>query len=166
MNVGVKLIGKQPNFGAIGKSLIRTIDTIIVPKMPVYGELVVANWDHKPHIKTIKKIARNAIIIIATPAGPNTKFWVWTSLGTEEHDIFPVNAAVLAFSATYNPKTTPGPTVGGPGTSTGPTMFAAYVRHPGTTPRHFEPAWADWIRTWVYDDLNRGISRGVNQVWK
>lgn len=166
MRVGVKAIGKQPNFEAIGKELVKTIDAVVAPKMAQYVKIVTGNWEHEPDSRTTKKTTKNAIILWSRPVGENTKFWIWTSFGTERHDIYPVNAAVLAFSTTYKPKTAPGPKVGGPGISSGPTRFAMYVDHPGTTPRHFEPAWAKWIKTWVYKDLNQGIKRGVNQVWK
>jgi hypothetical protein len=104
-------------------------------------------------------------VLYVYPTGENKKYWIWTSRGTKPHPITPVNAAVLAFSQTYTPKTAPrGPSYGGSGESSGPMVFAMYVDHPGTAPRHFEEAWARWAKKPFRREMENAMRRGARKT--
>ena len=156
---------KHPNWTGIVKEAERTLDRVVKPRLLDYAERVVANWEHKPRFKARKVVTRKAIAVDVWPTGPNKKYWVWTSRGTKPHVIKPKRAKVLAFPSVYVPKTTPrGPSYGGPGTSSGPTIFAAHVDHPGTKPRRFEEAWARWGKTWFRREMENAMRRGARRA--
>jgi hypothetical protein len=98
-------------------------------------EKTTATWDKKPKFE---------VVMAQRPDGPEVAVWTdnevygFVNFGTEEHIIEPVNAKVLAFPETYTAKTIPGVIGSQSGGSSGETVFAAYVLHPGTKARHFD----------------------------
>jgi hypothetical protein len=164
---------KHPNWTGIAKEAERTLDAVVKPRLLSYAERIVANWEHKPEFKARKVVTRGAIAVDVWPTGPNKKYWVWVSRGTglygPKHRKYPIKprkpGGVLAFPSVYTPKTRPrGPSYGGPGTSSGPTVFAMHVEHPGTKPRHFEEAWARWGKTWFRREMENAIRRGARRA--
>jgi hypothetical protein len=156
---------KHPNWSGIVKETERTLDAVAKPRLLEYPKKIVANWEHKPEFRAMKRITRNSIRVYVYPMGPNKKYWVWTSRGTRPHPIEPKRAPILAFPSIYIPKTQPrGPSYGGPGTSSGPTVFAMHVDHPGTKPRHFEEAWGRWAKTWFRREMENAMRRGARRA--
>lgn len=86
---------------------------------------------------------------------------LWKALdktGTRPHVIRPKKqGGKLAFQAGYQPKTRPIGRSGGPGRSSGPTVFARQVNHPGFAPRHFSRV----INKKLDKRFTKAIDRGV-----
>ena len=149
----------------IAKEVEKAIDQEVKPRILGYAEKIVANWEHKPEFKARKLVSRSGIILYVYPTGPNKQYWIWTSRGTRSHKIRPKTAKMLVFPSVYTPKTTPrGPSYGGPGTSSGDTVFAAEVDHPGTKPRHFEEAWARWAKKPSQREIENAMRRGARKA--
>lgn len=156
---------KHPNWSGIAKEVEKTLDAKVKPRLLDYPRRIVASWEHKPEFRAMKRVTRGDIRVYIYPTGPNKKYWIWTSRGTKPHVIEPKNAPVLAFPSIYTPKTTVrGPGYKGPGTSSGPTVFAMHVEHPGTKPRHFEEAWGRWAKTWFRREMENAIRRGARRA--
>jgi hypothetical protein len=175
---------KSPRWTEIAKETERSMESTVKPRILGYAEKIVANWEHKPQFKARKSVGRGGIVLYVYPTGPNAVYWIWTSRGTKKHKIRPKTqrrfaagapegrggqfrkrAKLLAFPTGYVPKTTPrGPGYGGPGTATGPTVFAVEVDHPGTKARHFEEAWARWAKTWFRREIENAMRRGAKRT--
>lgn len=164
---------KHPNWTGIAKEAERTLDAVVKPRLLKYPAKIVANWEHKPDFKARKKVTRQAISVYVFPAGPNKDIWVWVSRGTglygPKKSKYPIEpkkkGGVLAFPSVYTPKTKPrGPSYGGPGKSSGPTIFAKSVMHPGIKGRHFEEAWARWAKTWFRREMENAMRRGARRA--
>ena len=94
-----------------------------------------STWKHKPGFEKIVSYSPSPVeIMVAT----DDEIYGYVNNGTRPHPIFPKNAKALAFPGVYSAKTTPGVIGSKPGGSSGPTVFAAYVQHPGTEARHFD----------------------------
>jgi len=157
---------KHPNWSGIVAEVEATLESEVKPRLLKYPRKVVANWDHKPVFKSRKTVTRDYVAIDVFPAGPNKKFWVWTSRGTKKHIIRPKKAdGVLAFPSAYASKTSPrGPSYGGSGKSSGPTIFSRGVMHPGTKPRHFEEAWKRYTLKWFRKTVENAMRRGARRA--
>jgi hypothetical protein len=157
---------KAPNWTGIVKEVERTLDRYVKPRLLGYPKKIVANWEHKPDFKAMKRITRDAIKVYIYPTGEHKDIWQYVSRGTKPHIIRPKKkGGVLAFPLVYVPKTKPrGPSYGGPGKSSGPTIFAKEVKHPGTKPRHFEEAWARWAKTWFRREMENAMRRGARRA--
>jgi hypothetical protein len=99
--------------------------------------------DFKATTATWKRQVKFEKIISFTPpvevlVGTDDEIYRYVDEGTRPHPIFPVRAKALAFPSGYSAKTTPGVIGSKPGGGFGPTVFAAYVYHPGTEARHFD----------------------------
>ena len=155
----------HPNWTGIAKEVERTLEARVKPRLLDYPRRIVASWEHKPDFKAMKKVTRGAAKVYVYPAGENKKYWIWVSRGTKPHVIRPKRAKVLAFPSVYQPKTTArGPGYKGPGKSSGPTIFAKEVHHPGTKARHFEEAWARWAKTWFRREMENAMRRGARRA--
>lgn len=156
---------RHPNWSGIAKEAKKTLDVVVKPRLLSYPRRIVASWEHKPDFKAMKKVTRQDIRVYVYPTGPNKKYWIWTSRGTKPHPIEPKKAPILAFPSVYKPKTTVrGPGYKGPGRSSGPTIFAMHVDHPGTKPRHFEEAWTRWAKTWFRREMENAMRRGARRA--
>lgn len=154
----------SPKWTQIADEVKRTVNAKVKPRMLEYPEKVVANWEHKPAFQA-RLTTGQSIILYVYPIGPNAKYWIWTSRGTKRHTISAKNAPVLAFPSSYAPKTRPrGPSYGGPGKSSGETVFAMEVDHPGTKARHFEEAWARWSKKWFRREIENAMRRGSRRA--
>jgi len=169
----VKGRAKHPNWSGIAKEAEKTLDAVVKPRLLEYGNKVVANWEHKPQFKARKSVTKDAISVDVWPAGPHRDIWIWVSRGTglygPKHRKYPITpkkpGGVLVFPSVYIPKTRPrGPSYSGPGSSSGPTIFAKKVMHPGIKPRHFEEAWARWGKTWFRREMENAMRRGARRA--
>lgn len=122
----------------VGEQLKRFIQSSIAPGIKKELEDIVANWKHKPTFVPVTKVTSDEIALYFEAAGPNAKYWTWTSEGTKPHIITAKRAPFLVFRRNYKPKTTTKPTWGGPGTSSCDFVKTFSVKHPGTAPREFE----------------------------
>ena len=156
---------KSPRWTEIAKEVERSMESTVKPRILEYAEKIVANWEHEPQFKARKSVGRGGIVLYVYPIGPNAQYWIWTSRGTKRHPIRAKKGSTLAFPTGYVPKTTPrGPSYGGPGKATGPTVFAVEVDHPGTKARHFEEAWARWAKTWFRREIEAAMRRGARRA--
>lgn len=94
-----------------------------------------ATWEHKPAFEKIVDTVASPVQILV---GTDDPIYAFVDMGTRPHAIFPRNAKVLAFPSAYSAKTSPGVIGSSGGGSSGSTVFAAYVQHPGTAPRNFD----------------------------
>lgn len=99
-------------------------------------ERVVANWSHKVKFGYIYQVDKNLISANIYAYGANRHIWFFVNDGTKPHIIRPKRAKFLKFRTGYSPRTARGG-FGGPGTSSGPWVSAAQVRHPGSAARNF-----------------------------
>ena len=136
------------------------MDSIVKPHFIAESEKRVANWNHKPEIKARKFIKADSLSINVYPAGPNKKYWLWTSKGTKRHDIPSAGPGFLAFQLGYQPKTAKsGGGYGGPGIATGPWRSGVMqIDHPGTTPREFEK--------YILAENKQWFSRTMENLWR
>lgn len=129
-----------------------------------YMEEITENWKHKQKFEVSRVVARGGLRVYVRPVGENAKYWTWTSEGTKEHPIIAKRKKTLAFRLDYDPKTTPKPTWGGPGISTGKMVFPVIVpKHPGTKPREFEKYIAKQMAKSFRKDVENAFRRGVRR---
>ena len=164
---------KHPNWTGIAKEIERTLDSVVKPRLLDYPRRIVASWSNKPDFKARKRVTRDAISVYVYPAGPHKDIWQWVSRGTglygpkkRKYPIRPKKkGGVLAFPESYTPKTTVrGPGYKGSGKSSGPTIFAKEVMHPGIKGRHFEEAWGRWAKTWYRREMENAMRRGARRA--
>ena len=155
---------KKPNWQGIAKEVELALDTKVAPKLREYGERVTANWEHRPKWVLRKSVDRGGIRVYMTPA-TNADIWTYVSRGTKAHVIRPRKKPMLVFPTGYVPKTTPsGPSYGGPGKASGPTVYAMEVHHPGNKGRLFEEAFARWIKPIFEREVKAAIQRGARKA--
>lgn len=166
--------GKRSDWIQIAKEIARTMDDVVKPRMLDYPERIVARWSAKnrPTFKATKHISNKEIFIRVVPTGPNADRWKQISRGTGLYGPKGKKYRIpkegpgppLAFPSVYSPKTTVrGPGFKGPGTSSGPMVFASHVMHSGIKARHFEEAWARWSKTWFKREIENAIRRGIRK---
>jgi hypothetical protein len=173
----MKRIGrtKAPNWTGIVKEIDKSFDTVVKRRLPEYPKLVTDNWQHQPDFPTKKSKGRDSIRMSCIPSGPNKDIWKWVSGGTGIHGpkgrpyrIPKSGTKLLAFPSVYTPKTKPGGPVrgfGGPGRSSGPTIFAMYVKeHPGIKGRRFVDPWARLARVWFTLEMKDAVKRGARRA--
>jgi len=120
---------------------------------------IIDNWDNKPKFVASLFVTRDKISLYVEPTGPNAKSWDWTSRGTKPRLITAGTRLMggrknkLLFKRNHTPKTTPGPTWGGSGKSSGPWVSKRTVKHPGTKARKFE----EWIGKQIKADFRKEI---------
>jgi len=95
----------------------------------------VATWDTKVKFETIIAVGPKSVdILVAT----DNEVYGYVDRGTKEHLIQPKKPdGVLAFKSRYRPKTIPNMIGSRSGGSSGDTVFAKWVIHPGTKARNF-----------------------------
>jgi hypothetical protein len=126
---------------------------------------IVDNWENKPKFVASLFVERDSIALYVEPIGPNAKLWDWTSRGTKPHIIAAGTRlkggrkSKLLFKRNHTPKTTPGPTWGGSGKSSGPWVSKRVVKHPGTKPRKFE----EWIGKQIKADFRREVENAFRR---
>ena len=84
---------------------------------------------------------------------------IWTALGTEPHVITARSGGSLAFGSSYAAKTTPSVIPSRAGGSSGNTVYATSVRHPGVEARGTHVAIADDVRP-IFVAAVKGAVRG------
>ena len=163
---------RPPNFGgAIMREIKRTINQDVKPDVLSHFKDIVQNWEHKPKFIAKTVVRKGEIALIARAAGKNAKIWHYVSRGTRPHDISAKPGKRLAFMwgghGSYQPKTSPGPYWGGPGTVRGGTLHRPQtVRHPGTEPRLFEEEVARVEGPRFQGRVSAAIRRGKRKAWQ
>jgi hypothetical protein len=161
---------KHPNWTGIIKEAEKALDNTVKPRLLEYPRKIVADWDHEVTFQARKRVTREYVSVYVYPTGPNKDIWVSRGTGLwgpkhKEYPIEPVNAPMLVFPSIYEPHTKPqGPGYGGPGKSSGSTVFAMHVDHPGIKPRHFEEAWGRWAKTWFRREMENAMRRGARKA--
>lgn len=115
--------------------------------------MVTNNWKgEKPNwvVHTAVNPYRITVSVVPEPADSKGALkYLWLDEGTKPHPIRPVNAKVLAFPAAYSAGSSPGSPGERPmvfsGRSSGPTVFAQEVMHPGIKARNWS---AYFINNW------------------
>ena len=123
---------------ALREEVKRALDADVKKAAVKQMETITSNWEHQPGFIGKVDVTSNAVSLYVEPVGPNAKYWEWTSAGTSPHIIAARYKPYLVFRRDYAPKTTPAPSWGGPGTSSGAYARKKFVRHPGTRARKFE----------------------------
>jgi len=96
----------------------------------------VSTWERKPKFEMIVAVGPNSIDIYV---GTDDEIYGYVDRGTKEHIIQPKKpGGVLAFKSQYKPKTIPNMIGSRSGGSSGNTVFASWVIHPGTKARNFD----------------------------
>jgi hypothetical protein len=161
---------RAPNFGgAIITEITRTINRDVKPDVLARFEDIVANWEHKPKFIATTKRTSDEIKLITRIAGKNAKIWQYVSRGTKPHPITARRGKTLAFMwggpGSYQPKTYPGPSWGGPGTVRGGKMaYPVSVEHPGSEGRKFEEWIAKVEGPRFQGRISAAIRRGKNKA--
>lgn len=120
-------------------------------------EKTVDTWDNKPEF-VVEKRPRSLVV------KTDDKIYHFVDGGTRAHVIRPVNAPMLAFSGSYQAKTTPRVIASRPGGRSGPVVFAAEVHHPGTEAREFSKIiHAKWERETV-GRMREAFKNGLESV--
>lgn len=94
-----------------------------------------ATWDTPVEFEMLISTTAGSFEVLV---GTDNDIYRYVNDGTRPHKIRPKNARVLAFPSMYKAKTAPKVIGSVPGGSSGPTVFANEVDHPGTEPRHFD----------------------------
>ena len=123
---------------------------------------ITSNWkeENQPKYNFETKSLTHSIVLTVYISG-NVKVFDYVSRGTDPHVILPVNSPRLFFKTGYKAKTQPGSLVSGAGGSSGPTVAARAVNHPGTAPREFEEQVADKYRNIFTEIVDAAIARGA-----
>jgi hypothetical protein len=124
------------NAGGLERALIGALDQATKVVEKDYNATTVT-WRHRARA-SIEKPASNERVI-----GVDDRIWQMLDEGTRAHAIRPRSARRLAFKTGFVPKTQPSVIGSGPGGSSGNTVFARGVQHPGTKARK----WTDAIST-------------------
>ena len=103
-------------------------------------DATMTTWEHKARffIRTTSRKNYLSMTIYTKDA-----VYAYVNYGTKPHVIRPKKARVLRFQSGYSAKTRPGFIGSSPGGSSGDTIFAQEVHHPGTAPRGFDKAIAE-----------------------
>lgn len=163
---------RAPYFGfAIMREIRQTIRRDAKPDVLARFEDIVANWKHKPKFRARLKTTRNELKLVAKATGKNAKIWHYVSRGTKPHKITAKRGKTLAFQwggpGSYQPKTSPGPFWGGPGTVRDAKMaYPQSVDHPGFEGRHFEEWIAKVEGPRFQGRVSAAIRRGRKKAWK
>ncbi len=102
-------------------------------------EATTATWKHKVKFDKIVSLEPSPVEVLV---GTDDEIYRYVDEGTKAHPIFAKRAPALVFAwggpGSYTPKTKPRVIGSTPGGSSGPTVFRAYVDHPGTEARQFD----------------------------
>lgn len=94
------------------------------------------SWKHKPTFTITRDDESTSI-------GTDSEIFGYVDQGTKRHIIRPKNKKRLRFGAGFSPKTSPGSLASGPGSKSGPMVYARVVHHPGTKAREFSKQISD-----------------------
>lgn len=100
-------------------------------------ESTVSTWKTPVGFKGQKVITTSGMAVQVQPYGDGAEIWGYVNDGTRAHIIRPRFARSLAFRSGYSSKTRVGRIKSGAGGSSGATVFAQQVMHPGTEARDF-----------------------------
>ena len=157
-----QVFNKVPQIRA---TLLNDMQNIVEPHFEKEFDKRVANWDHKPDFRGKSKVTIDALIIDMFPTGPNKKYWEWNVRGTRAHKIRAKRAPSLAFNLGYQPKTSARPYYyGGPGTASGPLVFAKEVNHPGTEPRPHVEVIKQQNKSWYSKTMENAWRRAIRKL--
>jgi len=98
--------------------------------------LTTGTWEHDVKFEKIVQVGPDSIEILVDT---DDEIYGYVNNGTRPHVILPKKeGGVLAFPSAYSAKTTPGIASSHAGGSSGETVFAKGVLHPGTEARKFD----------------------------
>lgn len=172
MQILARRVGKRkdhPNWAGIVEEVKQTMERETKPMLIEYHERITNEWDgEKPVFKARKVVNKDAIAVYVWATGGKGKDkWKWLTEGTKPHKIRPKKpGGVLAFPSGYTPRTRPGAggQYKGPGKSSGDTVFAKEVDHPGNKPRPFPKVIARWAKPKFVKQINNAIRRGIRRA--
>lgn len=121
-----------------------------------------ATWKRKVDFDTTEKLgAGEPVMSVRVDTG--NEVYAYVNDGTRPHVIQAgiytgkSDKRALAFPSSFKPKTTPGRIGSGPGSSSGPTLFAPMVHHPGTEARKFDEAIVKERRPWFEKKVEQAM---------
>jgi hypothetical protein len=129
-------------------------------------EATTQTWERRPEFKVITRV-RQTEDFVAVSVTTDSQVYAWVDKGTQPHLIFAgyytgkSDKKVLAFGAAFEPKTTPGIIGSTEGLVGGPTLFRAYVQHPGTEARRFTEVIEEITRERFYDEIHEALRRAA-----
>ena len=168
---------KNPNWVGIAREIERTAKAETIPMLEELHQRIVNQWSgDKPGFKGYIYMSKLGISIRVRTTGSQhgRDKWRWLTEGTglygPKHKKYPIHprkpGGVLVFPSNYVPRTRPGAggQYKGPGKSSGPTVFAKKVMHPGIKPRPFPKVIARWARPRFVKQMENAIRRGARRA--
>ena len=152
----------------------KAMNAVILAEMKTFGELmkrdverVTSGWSgERPEWVLVNRANQFQVITGVKLANPNSKGakkWIWADLGTPPHAIEPKSPhGVLAFQPKYQAGSKPGRLLTVQGKSSGDTVFAKHVDHPGTKPR----GWTEMLRKDWQKSFERWMGTVMSKVVK
>ncbi len=118
-------------------------------------EVTAQTWNHRPGFSIDSKPGERIV-------GTDDTIYGYVNDGTRPHMIYPRRARRLAFASGYRAKTRPGSISSSSGGSSGGTVFARAVHHPGTKARSFTKAIAKKWQQLLPQQMQRAINAEVS----
>lgn len=147
--------GKVINAAAIKRQISKELDKAAKQAVTEYKKTT-ATWDGQPDFAITKEGEFGRIV------GTESDVYGYVDHGTRPHIIRPVNVQNLAFQTGFSAKTAINVIGSSQGGSSGPTVFAREVKHPGTDARNFSIEIAKVIQlslTRQFDQVFQGLSK-------
>jgi hypothetical protein len=160
----------HPKFTAIADEVRAAVDSDVKLQLIQAFNLRVANWEHKPEFKAMKRVSQKGTTVYVYPTGENANIWRYVSEGTRPHEIRPKGAGYpLKFAwggpGSYKPKTKPPGKFGGPGiVQNAETTMLMVVHHPGNEPRNFEKGISEDFTPKFRRIVENAMRRGARKV--
>lgn len=149
----------------LGDELVRNVKTIIREDF----EPTTETWEHKVRF-TWSTHAEHAAAGWGAFTGAyvvniytNDRVWNMLDQGTRPHTIRPKRAKILAFPSGHTAKTQPRRLRSYRGGSSGPTVFAPEVHHPGTEPREWTKVIARKRGPWLSRQLQLYLDKWARE---
>jgi len=143
------------------REMQRGLDNVKKNIIKLYEETS-ETWEHKPKfycVRRPRRLTRNTLNV-QMRFGTDDQVWNWLDQGTRPHAIYPKKVGgTLAFPSTYRAKTTPNRLRSSGGGSSGPTIFAKGVQHPGTKARRWSKLIASRGQAIVKREMEQAVFR-------
>jgi hypothetical protein len=161
----------NPNFLAKkGDVLLHSLENLIqgdiARQLESAMEKRVANWKHKPTIKSNFQSLPTRLSLLVVPAGAGLKQWKIISKGARPHLIFPKSIQkgqlfIHGGRGGYASKTAPGNVYGRSSSYKNNFYWATVVHHPGVQARDFEQHVAEEETAEIINKIQKAIDRAV-----
>ena len=126
-------------------------------------EATVRTWDHEVIFQKEIRVLKTRIIGIVWT---DDEIYGYVDKGTKPHKIRPKKATILAFPETYLAKTAINLIGSGSGGSSGDTVFAKEVDHPGNDPRNFSKIIRDYMQELMAEEMKRTMRKTKKMLQK